>query len=776
MKNFKKMTGVCFSVLLAALTAFGQEPTEPEQDVFPGFNCGQAVVTCFSGFENGIPSSGFADAHVVGIVDVRTLVNTTPDGMNSSVPMIKEPGWTYSNMGQVYGIAIDDQNNVYLASSAIYGKFNDPVTGLDGTFGPGSGGEIYRIDHSDGSVSQFVGTEQTNTNTVGTNTIYNLGTGLGNICYDPQNHQIFASNFTDGLIYRIDMNGIVQSTFDHPGANVFGSTDPNFAPLGDRPFGLAVHQGNLYYGLWNEDMGSGRSSSQYANEIWSVSIAGGDFNGSPQCEIELPAFVGAYSHPPADLAFSEAGRLLVGERSMNSDYNQYVGSPAHHSRIIEYAGMLPLATNCNPAWGTPKVIYIGNFGTHANSAGGVDYGYGGFDLANNHILDCDSVIWGVGDALKFGTNYNHYLGDNQSAYGIAGMPSQGNSTTAGPDFVKTSSYYIDLRGGTTIGKGGFGDVEIFKCGCPSELASVGDRVWNDTDQDGLQDAGEPGIAGVVVHLKGTDNQGNPVYKTQITSSTGHYLFDDVAAGSYHVHFVLPSGYIYPPQNAGTDDDLDSDAASPSGKTATFAVAAGDEISNLDAGIFLCQNCTDPGTIAGKEILCGPGNDPGPITSQVPPNCPGTGYQIFWMRSLTADVNGPWEGIPGANGLSYDPGPIAHTTHYIRCVKMGDCFLVKESNIVTKSVDDKAVADITGPTSICVQDDSIFKATANANGAVYTWNFGNKATPATAVGIDQHVQWSTPGVYQVQLEVRANGCTSRAALAVSVTDSPVYCGN
>ena len=30
---------------------------------------------------------------------------------------------------------------------------------------------------------------------------------------------------------------------------------------------------------------------------------------------------------------------------------------------------------------------------------------------------------------------------------------------------------------------------------------IGDFVWNDLDQDGVQDAGEPGINGVVVHLR-----------------------------------------------------------------------------------------------------------------------------------------------------------------------------------------------------------------------------------------------------------------------------------
>src|SRR6185295_16555796 len=73
-------------------------------------------------------------------------------------------------------------------------------------------------------------------------------------------------------------------------------------------------------------------------------------------------------------------------------------------------------------------------------------------------------------------------------------------------------------------------------------ASVGDRVWNDSDGDGVQDAGEIGINGVTVEL--LDNGGN-VIDTQVTAGDGNYLFDHLAAGNYSVRVVtssLPAGY------------------------------------------------------------------------------------------------------------------------------------------------------------------------------------------------------------------------------------------
>ena len=61
--------------------------------------------------------------------------------------------------------------------------------------------------------------------------------------------------------------------------------------------------------------------------------------------------------------------------------------------------------------------------------------------------------------------------------------------------------------------------------------SIGDRVWNDKDNDGIQDAGEPGIVGVTVTL--TDFNGN-VIATTTTDANGNYLFTDLEEGAYTV--------------------------------------------------------------------------------------------------------------------------------------------------------------------------------------------------------------------------------------------------
>jgi uncharacterized repeat protein (TIGR01451 family) len=66
---------------------------------------------------------------------------------------------------------------------------------------------------------------------------------------------------------------------------------------------------------------------------------------------------------------------------------------------------------------------------------------------------------------------------------------------------------------------------------------IGDRVWDDLDGDGAQDPGEPGLAGVTVHLD-ADVDGDGTYESGrgavTTGSDGAYLFDPVDDGAYRV--------------------------------------------------------------------------------------------------------------------------------------------------------------------------------------------------------------------------------------------------
>jgi uncharacterized repeat protein (TIGR01451 family) len=88
--------------------------------------------------------------------------------------------------------------------------------------------------------------------------------------------------------------------------------------------------------------------------------------------------------------------------------------------------------------------------------------------------------------------------------------------------------------------------------------SIGDTVWSDIDGDGTQDAGEPGMAGIVVSLYAdTDNDnvidaGDPLVGTVTTDAGGQYLFAGLDDGNYIVSVPTPAGYTF--RGPGTDTD------------------------------------------------------------------------------------------------------------------------------------------------------------------------------------------------------------------------------
>lgn len=126
----------------------------------------------------------------------------------------------------------------------------------------------------------------------------------------------------------------------------------------------------------------------------------------------------------------------------------------------------------------------------------------------------------------------------------------------------------------------------------SANGSVGDYVWNDLNKDGVQDAGEQGIAGVTVRLINTTT--NTIIATTTTDANGKYIFNDVVPGSYLVEFVTPPGYTTTTKlnTSPVTDATDSDADAATGRTGSFTLAAGQRITTIDAGYWLT---TPPGT-------------------------------------------------------------------------------------------------------------------------------------------------------------------------------------
>jgi hypothetical protein len=124
--------------------------------------------------------------------------------------------------------------------------------------------------------------------------------------------------------------------------------------------------------------------------------------------------------------------------------------------------------------------------------------------------------------------------------------------------------------------------------------NVGNFVWDDLDQDGRQDAGEPGLAGVTVQLWNSAKT-NLIHQTT-TNSNGNYTLVAPTPGNYRVRVLLPNPSLdqFSPKDyndgAASPDLRDSDI-NPSGTNFGFTdiyVFGSNLISitTIDAGIIV----------------------------------------------------------------------------------------------------------------------------------------------------------------------------------------------
>lgn len=156
----------------------------------------------------------------------------------------------------------------------------------------------------------------------------------------------------------------------------------------------------------------------------------------------------------------------------------------------------------------------------------------------------------------------------------------------------------------------------------TENVSLGDRVWEDENVNGIQDCadtngdgiignvvGNPvsdtgdecdaGIPNVVVKLGQADTQGACILTGDeyVTGNDGLYLFENLAPGVYCVEFGKPpadfcdsNGFDlgmpqFTAQNAGNDDAVDSDVDTATGISDPVTLDVGETDRTVDAGIF-----------------------------------------------------------------------------------------------------------------------------------------------------------------------------------------------
>ena len=147
----------------------------------------------------------------------------------------------------------------------------------------------------------------------------------------------------------------------------------------------------------------------------------------------------------------------------------------------------------------------------------------------------------------------------------------------------------DRFDGIVLGSGENGTQYNF---CEHEPASLKGTVYHDRNNNGRQDAGEEGIANVVIELMDLD--GNVISRTT-TDANGDYCFEDLLAGEYMVVEIQPEDFIDGQEAIGSlGGEVKQDAFN-------VTLEGGDNGVNYDFGELL------PASISGIVHLDGNGN-------------------------------------------------------------------------------------------------------------------------------------------------------------------------
>lgn len=197
-----------------------------------------------------------------------------------------------------------------------------------------------------------------------------------------------------------------------------------------------------------------------------------------------------------------------------------------------------------------------------------------------------------------------------NAYAFSPADQGGNDLTDSDVNASGLSASLTLRSGqsnTTLDAGLYQNV------------TIGDRVFVDSNANGIQDAGELGLVGVTVQLL---NSSNAIVDTKQTDANGLYSFS-ARPGTYSVKVIAPNNYVFSPLDRGNNDAIDSDV-NTGGVSAAFTLTSG-QVRDIDAGLL------QPQPILKAELLRDSTDENGVLINPdgsadwyIVPNAAGTG--------------------------------------------------------------------------------------------------------------------------------------------------------
>lgn len=432
-----------------------------------------------------------------------------------------------------------DLNQIFPATPATAG--DDPyLTGEFSVANPGfvqiSDGTVPKTDGSFYPDGSYVASGNTTRDTQGGQIAASIGkVAFGDLDVSADGKSLFTINLADRSLYILPVQATALTVADAAKIQRYAvpfdsACKADGAGAFDKQaFGLGEYKGGIYVAT--------RCDTGYQKPLFSIVRFDRQvlaFDAAPSMRYALSGDVyGVHLETPSDMVFDPAGNITLAFREIASEKNSSsavygtirhvcVQDAANHQWVMESNGSCGGVTTAGKDSGQGP--NGGDFffqewpadqssGYHQASYGGGAH-IPGF-LESAHTVADPFSLFGAGVAwLDVGLEDVATAGQRKRAYEFY----RGTGAFDYPDNRPINGKNAPL-----------GDLEVL---CDSPSLEIGNRVWQDSNGNGIQDPGEAPLAGVKVELfaQGEDVNSATPLATALTDADGYYVFSSDSRG------------------------------------------------------------------------------------------------------------------------------------------------------------------------------------------------------------------------------------------------------